>query len=124
MLQSPSRRGLERVLGSSPNATHSGCVVRTTIAGAFPMRVFQVEDDWSIEHVRLGTRPDPQPGAGHVRLWMRASALNYRDLLVPQRGYGSRMKALPLIMLSDGVGLVDAVGEGVVHLKAGDRVCP
>jgi NADPH:quinone reductase-like Zn-dependent oxidoreductase len=55
---------------------------------------------------------------------MLASALNYRDLIVPQRGYGSRMKPLPLIMLSDGVGCVDQVGEGVDSLRLGERVCP
>ena len=88
------------------------------------MRVFQVEDAWSVENVRINTRPDPQPGAGQVRLKMKASALNYRDLLVPVRGYGSRMKALPLIMLSDGLGIIESVGERVTHLKIGDRVCP
>jgi NADPH:quinone reductase-like Zn-dependent oxidoreductase len=55
---------------------------------------------------------------------MKASALNFRDILVPQRGYGSRMKQLPLIMLSDGVGVVDVVGEGVTSLREGDRACP
>jgi NADPH:quinone reductase-like Zn-dependent oxidoreductase len=88
------------------------------------MRVFQVEDAWSMENVRIGTRPDPQPEAGQVRLRMKASAVNYRDLLVPQRGYGSRMKALPLIMLSDGVGIVESTGNGVTHFNIGDRVCP
>ncbi|VTR67733.1 Alcohol dehydrogenase zinc-binding domain protein [Desulfosarcina cetonica] len=88
------------------------------------MRVFQVENDWSMDNVRLTTRPDPVPGPGQVRVGMRAAALNYRDLLVPRRGYGSRMKALPLIMLSDGVGVVDRIGEGVKHLSVGDRVCP
>jgi NADPH:quinone reductase-like Zn-dependent oxidoreductase len=88
------------------------------------MRVFQVEDNWAMENVRVGTRPDPQPEAGQVRLKMKASAVNYRDLLVPQRGYGSRMKALPLIMLSDGVGIVESTGAGVTLLNIGDRVCP
>ena len=88
------------------------------------MRVFQVEGDWSRENVRLSARPEPQPGPGEVRLAMRASALNYRDLLVPLKGYGARMKALPLILLSDGVGGVDAVGAGVATVKPGDRVCP
>ena len=88
------------------------------------MKVFQVEGGWSRENVRLSTRPDPQPGPGAVRLRMKASALNYRDLLVPQRGYGSRMQALPLIMLSDGLGVVDAVGEGVAGVREGDRLCP
>jgi NADPH:quinone reductase-like Zn-dependent oxidoreductase len=88
------------------------------------MRVFQVENDWSMKNVRIGTRPVPQPEAGQVRLRMKASAVNYRDLLVPKRGYGSRMKALPLIMLSDGVGIVESTGDGVKHLNIGDRVCP
>jgi NADPH:quinone reductase-like Zn-dependent oxidoreductase len=88
------------------------------------MRVFQVEGGWSRDNVRIGERPAPLPGRGEVRLAMRASSLNYRDLLVPARGYGSRMKELPLILLSDGCGVVDAVGDGVTGLKPGDRVCP
>ncbi len=88
------------------------------------MRVFQVEDTWSMENLRIGARPDPQPGARQVRIRMKASALNYRDLLVPAHGYGSRMKQLPLIMLGDGVGVVDSLGEGVTRFKPGDRVCP
>jgi len=88
------------------------------------VRVFQVEDAWSMENVRINTRPDPQPRTGQVRIKMKASAINYRDLLVPLRGYGSRMKALPLIMLSDGLGTVESVGEGVRNLTIGDRVCP
>jgi NADPH:quinone reductase-like Zn-dependent oxidoreductase len=88
------------------------------------MRVFQVEDTWSMDNLRISARPDPQPGAGQVRIRMKASALNYRDLLVPARGYGSRMKQLPLIMLGDGAGVVDSLGDGVTRLKEGDRVCP
>ncbi|MDM8525245.1 NAD(P)-dependent alcohol dehydrogenase [Desulfococcaceae bacterium HSG8] len=88
------------------------------------MRVFQVEDAWSMENVRMSTRQDPQPKADQVKLRMKASALNYRDLLVPLRGYGSRMKTFPLILLSDGVGIVESVGEDVTHFKIGDRVCP
>lgn len=77
-----------------------------------------------MKNARISTRPDPRPGPGEVRIAMKASALNYRDLVVPERGYGSRMKTLPLIMLSDGVGNVESLGEGVKHVKVGDRVCP
>ena len=35
------------------------------------------------------------------------------NLLVPLKGYGARMKALPLVLLCDGVGVVDAVGPEV-----------
>lgn len=88
------------------------------------MRVFRVETGWAMENVRLGTHPDPLPGPGEVRLSMRASALNYRDLLVPLRGYGSRQRKLPLVLLGDGVGIVDMVGDGVTRFSEGDRVCP
>jgi NADPH:quinone reductase-like Zn-dependent oxidoreductase len=77
-----------------------------------------------MENVRQGTHPDPLPGAGEVRLSMRAAALNYRDLLVPVRGYGSRQRKLPLVLLGDGVGVVDLVGENVTRFVPGDRVCP
>ncbi|MCO4861977.1 alcohol dehydrogenase catalytic domain-containing protein [Cupriavidus sp. WGlv3] len=50
--------------------------------------------------------------------------MNYRDLIIPQRGYGKRMQELPLILLSDGVGDVDAIGDGVSRVGLGDRACP
>ncbi len=86
------------------------------------MRVFQIQDDWGLSHVRLGTRPDPRPGPGQVLLRMKAAAVNYRDLLVPDRGYGSHTGTLPLILLGDGVGEVIECGAGVARVKVGDRV--
>ena len=57
-------------------------------------------------------------------LQMKAASLNYRDLLVPQRGYGALTGTLPLIPISDGAGEVIAIGEGVRRVAVGDRVCP
>src|SRR5512135_3862315 len=88
------------------------------------MRVFQIQDDWGMEHLQLATRPDPKPGPGQVLLKMKAASLNYRDLVVPNRGYGSFTGTLPLIPISDGVGEVVEVGSGVARVKVGDRVCP
>ncbi|HSD44785.1 MAG TPA: NAD(P)-dependent alcohol dehydrogenase [Burkholderiales bacterium] len=88
------------------------------------MRVFQIQDDWGMEHLKLATRPEPRPGPGQVLMRMKAAALNYRDLLVPNRGYGSYTGNLPLIPLSDGVGEVVEVGAGVTRAKVGDRACP
>ncbi|UCE30548.1 MAG: NAD(P)-dependent alcohol dehydrogenase, partial [Burkholderiales bacterium] len=70
------------------------------------MRVFQIEGDWGFDNLQLGTRADPKPGPGQVLLKMSASSLNFRDLVVPERGYGSYTGELPLIPLSDGVGTV------------------
>lgn len=88
------------------------------------MRVFQVQDDWSMAHLQLAERPEPAAGPGQVLLQMKAASLNYRDLLVPKRGYGALTGTLPLIPVSDGVGVVVAVGDGVTRLRVGDRVCP
>ena len=88
------------------------------------MRVFQIEGDWGMDHLKLSSRPDPKPGPGQVVVKMTASSLNFRDLLVPNRGYGSHTGNLPLIPLSDGVGVVSEVGAGVRRVAVGDRVCP
>jgi len=88
------------------------------------MRVFQIEGDWGMEHLKLSSRSEPVAGPGQVLVRMKASSLNYRDLVVPARGYGSYTGTLPLIPVSDGVGVVDAVGAGVSRVAVGDRVCP
>jgi len=88
------------------------------------MRVFQIEGGWSFDHLTLAERPVPVPKAGQVLIRMHAASLNARDLIVPLRGYGRATGELPLIPVSDGVGTVVGLGEGVTRVKIGDRVCP
>ena len=88
------------------------------------MRVFQIEGEWGLDNLRLSVRPEPEPGPGQVLVRMKASSLNFRDLVVPDRGYGSYTGTLPLIPLSDGAGEVAAIGPGVRRVAIGDRVCP
>ena len=88
------------------------------------MRVFQIEGDWGMDHLKLSTRPEPVAGPGQVLVKMTASSLNYRDLVVPNRGYGNHTGTLPLIPVSDGVGVVCALAPGVTRVAVGDRVCP
>src|SRR5262245_49859223 len=88
------------------------------------MRVFQIQDDWGMDHLQLATRSDPKPGPGQVLLRIKAASVNYRDLVVPLRGYGSFTGELPLIPGSDGAGEVVEVGAGVTRVKVGERVCP
>jgi NADPH:quinone reductase-like Zn-dependent oxidoreductase len=88
------------------------------------MKVFQIQDDWGMEHLQLAERPRPSPGPGQVLVRMKAASLNYRDLIVPMRGYGSHTGTLPLIPISDGVGEVVETGPGVTRARTGDRVCP
>ncbi|SNT73462.1 zinc-dependent alcohol dehydrogenase family protein [Paracoccus seriniphilus] len=88
------------------------------------MRVFQIQDDWGIDNLKMATRDVPKPGRGEVLIQMRMAALNARDLIVPERGYGRATGNLPLIPVSDGVGVVVETGEGVSRVATGDRVCP
>lgn len=88
------------------------------------MRVFQIEGDWGISNLKISTRPDPEVGPGKVLIKMKSSTLNSRDLIVPERGYGKATGTLPLIPVSDAVGEVVEVGEGVTRVAVGDRVCP
>src|SRR5436190_1172129 len=88
------------------------------------MRVFQIEKDWGYDNLKVSQRPDPKPAAGQVLLRMKASAINYRDLLVPDRGYGAPTGLLPPIRLGDGAGELVDVGAGVTRVKTGERALP
>lgn len=87
------------------------------------MQVWELRGGFGIEHLQRRERADPKPGPGEVLLRMRAASLNYRDTLVVRGGYGPRFK-LPLIPVSDGVGEVIEVGDGVAGIAPGARVCP
>src|SRR5205823_8079751 len=76
---------------------------------------------FGLEALTLTQRPEPKPGVGQVLLQMRAFSLNYRDLMVVKGTYNPKQR-LPLVPLSDGVGKVTAVGDGVTRVKVGERV--
>jgi len=62
----------------------------------------------------------PEPARGEVRIRVEAASLNYRDLLILDRaGQGELNGRVPL---SDGAGVVDAVGPDVAQWQVGDRV--
>lgn len=62
--------------------------------------------------------PDPRPGPGEVRVDLVAAALNRRDWWI-RRG---RNIELPVVLGSDGAGIVSAVGGGVQGVAEGDEV--
>ena len=83
------------------------------------MKAYIVQEPFGLDALTLVERPDPQPGPGQVLVRMRAVSLNYRDLLVLR---GVWRPTGPRIPLSDGVGEVVAVGDGVTRVQVGDRV--
>lgn len=85
------------------------------------MKGYQLDSGTGIDALSLVEKPKPEPAYGQVLIRVYATALNYRDLVVAQGGYGAGVK-YPLIPMSDGAGEVVAVGEGVTRVKVGDRV--
>jgi len=65
--------------------------------------------------------PTPQPGAGEVLVKIHAASLNFPDLLIVQNKYQIK-PALPFVPGSEYAGVVEAVGQGVTHLKIGQAV--
>ncbi len=59
-----------------------------------------------------------QPGPGEVRIRHHAVGLNFIDVY---HRTGLYPLAMPAAIGMEGAGIVEAVGEGVTHLKAGDR---
>jgi len=87
------------------------------------VRAFEIQKSFGLDSLVLTERPDPLPGPRQVLLRVRAVSLNYRDLLVVQGSYYPK-QPLPLIPLSDAVGDVVRVGDGVTRVKLGQRVSP
>jgi NADPH2:quinone reductase len=85
------------------------------------MHAWLCENPIGVEALTWKELPTPEPKAGEVRVAIRAASLNFPDLLIVQNKY--QMKPpLPFVPGSEYAGVVDAVGDGVSHLKVGDPV--
>ncbi len=87
------------------------------------MRAYEITAGSSgIEGIRPTTRPDPTPGPHDILVRMRATSLNYRDLMIAAGKYMGGVATQNTIALSDGAGEVTAVGNQVTRFTVGDRV--
>jgi NADPH:quinone reductase-like Zn-dependent oxidoreductase len=88
------------------------------------MKVFEVQKGaTSLDGLRPAERPDPEPGPHEVSIRVHATSLNYRDQMVVTGNYFGGPVTRNLIPLSDGAGVVAALGPGVTRFRTGDRVC-
>ena len=88
------------------------------------MRLYQLGKLGNLDALKLVEAPNPKPGPGQVVVRIRACSLNHRDLNIVSGGYVSHALKPSAIPLSDGAGVVIAVGPGVTRWQEGDRVAP
>ncbi len=78
----------------------------------------QIDQNGGPEQLKLVDVTVGQPGPGEIRIRHKAIGLNFID--VYQRS-GLYTLPMPLKLGMEASGIVEAVGEGVTHLKVGDR---
>lgn len=81
-------------------------------------RTVIIEENGGPEVLKLVDRPVGEPGPGQIRIAHKAVGLNFIDCY--QRS-GLYKLPLPAALGMEAAGVVEAVGEGVIHLRPGDR---
>jgi threonine dehydrogenase-like Zn-dependent dehydrogenase len=89
--------------------------------GGEKMESYRIDRFGSVNGIVLRSSEDPRPGLKEVLIRVRASSLNYRDLMV-LKGGGRGPTRIGVVPLSDGAGEVAAIGEGVTRVRIGDRI--
>jgi NADPH:quinone reductase-like Zn-dependent oxidoreductase len=84
------------------------------------MKAIVLRHPASLDHLEVVDLPDPgEPGPGEIRVRLRASSLNFHDLAVVNGLLPAADRRIPM---SDGAGVVEAVGAGVSEFAVGDDV--
>ena len=81
-------------------------------------RAIRIDRHGGVEEMKIVDVSVGEPGPGEVRIRHKAVGLNFID--VYQRS-GMYQLPMPLLLGMEGSGVIEAVGAGVTHLKAGDR---
>ncbi len=85
------------------------------------MRAYQLDQLGSLDGLVLAEREIPLPGVGEVLVRVRASSLNFRDMMILNGQYPAPVPR-GRVPLSDAAGEVMAIGAGVTRFKTRDRV--
>jgi len=81
-------------------------------------RAIRIDQPGGPEAMHLVDVPIGEPGPGEIRIRHHACGLNFIDVY---HRTGLYPLPLPAGLGMEGAGVVEAVGEGVTHLRAGDR---
>ncbi|MCA1222526.1 NADP-dependent oxidoreductase [Streptomyces sp. 8L] len=86
------------------------------------MKALQFDRFGTPEVIVLRDVPKPEPGPGQIRIAVRACGLTPADWVVVDGLFADRLPPLPRGLGLEVAGTVDALGEGVTGVEAGDRV--
>lgn len=84
------------------------------------MQAARIYETGGPEVLKLETLDSATPGPGQVRLQQKFIGLNFIDIYMRTGVYPAG--DLPATLGMEGMGVVDAVGEGVTDIKPGDRL--
>jgi len=88
--------------------------------GASTMKVISVRSPGGLDNLEILDSEAPgEPGSGEIRVRIHASSLNFHDYLVANGSINTDDGRIPM---SDGAGVVEAVGDGVDEFEVGDHV--
>lgn len=85
------------------------------------MRAIRVHEQIGPKGLRVDDIETPSPGAGEVRVDVRAAGVNFPEVLLSYGKYQFKPE-VPFIPGGEAAGVVSAVGDGVTALSVGDRV--
>lgn len=85
------------------------------------MHAWLCENPVGVDALNWRELPTPQPQAGEVLIEIKAASLNFPDILIVQNKYQIK-PALPFVPGAEYAGTVQAVGDGVKHVKVGQAV--
>jgi len=85
------------------------------------MKAAVIREHGEVDVLRVEDIPEPKPASGEVVVKVLCAGLNHLDIWVRKGRPGASLDG-PHVMGSDAVGIVEAIGDNVAHVKAGDAV--
>lgn len=89
------------------------------------MKAIRVHAYGGSDALKFGDAPDPKPGPGEALVKVSHAGVNFIDVYVRSGVYRESetyRNDPPFVPGMEGGGVVEAVGEGVTHVRPGDRV--
>jgi len=86
------------------------------------MKAYKIYAPKQPGNLLLGDFESPRVGRSEVKIAVKAASANFRDVSIVNNLFTYPGETLPMILMSDGSGIIIEVGDEVTLHKIGDRV--